>query len=122
MKTATVREVYDLMQQGRTIDLIDVRTPPEFAEARAVGAVNLPLDTLDPAVCVKQRRAAADEPIYLICRSGGRSQKAGDFFIAAGFPNVVNVVGGTLAWIEADLPNIRGDGNAPLSKAQATIP
>jgi rhodanese-related sulfurtransferase len=108
MKTATVREVYDLIQQGqregRTVDLFDVRTPLEFAEVHAVGAINFPLNSLDPIQCITARKGLPTEPLYLICRSGGRSEEACEIFTAAGYPDVVNVVGGTRAWMEAALP------------------
>ena len=54
------------------------------------------------------RGARAQEPLYVICRSGGRSAQACKAFANAGFENVVNVDGGTLAWIAAGLPVNRG--------------
>ena len=48
------------------------------------------------------------EPLYVICKSGGRSRQACEKFIKAGFTNVVNVEGGTTACIEAGLPVVRG--------------
>lgn len=81
--------------------LIDVREADEFAEARAVGAVNIPLsvfvaraDEIDP-----------DQDIYLICRSGGRSAQAGEYLEQArGWDGIYNVAGGTIAWLEKGLP------------------
>ena len=40
------------------------------------------------------------DPLPVICRSGGRSQRACDFLAAQGH-RVVNVSGGTLAWIDS---------------------
>jgi rhodanese-related sulfurtransferase len=57
---------------------------------------------------MQSRAADDDEPLYLICRSGSRGQKACEKFLAAGFKNVVNVEGGTLAWAECGLPVVRG--------------
>ncbi len=42
------------------------------------------------------------------CRSGSRGQQACEKFVKAGFSNVVNVEGGTVAYIEAGLPVVRG--------------
>jgi rhodanese-related sulfurtransferase len=42
----------------------------------------------------------ADRPVYVICRSGGRSAKAVEHLRSQGI-DAVNVTGGTLAWIEA---------------------
>ena len=90
------------------IDLIDVRTPVEFREVHATEARNMPLDRLDPAAVMQDRNGNQGEPLYLICRSGSRGQQACEKFLAAGFTNVVNVEGGTLAWAECGLPVVRG--------------
>lgn len=90
------------------IELIDVRTPVEFREVHATVASNVPLDSLDPATVMQQRASDVNQPIYVICRSGARSMKACESFVAAGFKNVVSVDGGTMAWADANLPVKRG--------------
>jgi len=102
------REVHGLQAAGQPLDLIDVRTPVEYREVHVEFARNVPLDRLNPAEVVLGRNGAADLPLYVICRAGGRGKQACEKFIAAGFPQVVNVEGGTLAWIEAGLPVVRG--------------
>ena len=67
-----------------------------------------PLDRLDPAAVMQARNGIKDEPLYLICRSGSRGRQACEKFLAAGFTNVINVEGGTLACVEAGLPVVRG--------------
>ena len=42
----------------------------------------------------------AGRPLYVICRSGGRSAQACEF-LSAHDVDAVNVAGGTLAWIES---------------------
>jgi rhodanese-related sulfurtransferase len=54
------------------------------------------------------RGASAEEPLYVICRSGNRSTKACEAFVAAGFTNIVNVEGGTQAWDEGGYAVTRG--------------
>lgn len=93
---------------GQRIDLIDVRTPVEFREVHVEFARNVPLDRLDPAALVQGRGTPADEPLYVLCRSGSRGRQACEKFLKAGFVNVVNVEGGTLACVEAGLPVVRG--------------
>lgn len=102
------RELQDRRNRGQPVDLIDVRTPVEFREVHADCARNVPLDALDPAAVMQARNGTTDQPLYLICRSGSRGQQAGEQFLAAGYTNVVNVEGGTLAWAEAGLPVVRG--------------
>jgi len=114
LKTVTCRELNELAGAGR-IDLIDVRTPVEFREIHSVHARNVPLDSLDPQAMMSAR-ADADEPLYVICRSGGRAAKACEAFSAAGYKIVVNVEGGTNAWDEAGLPVIRGKKSVSLER------
>lgn len=94
--------------KSRTVDLIDVRTPVEFRELHVEAARNIPLDRLDPAAVAQARNGRRDVPLYVICRSGGRGRQACEKLLAAGFTNVVNVEGGTLACVEAGLPVVRG--------------
>ena len=101
---------------GQFVDLIDVRTPMEFCEVHADGARNVPLDTLDPASVMQRRTASPGHPVYVVCRSGGRSKQACEKFIAAEFADIVNVEGGTLAWIEAGLPVVRGKKTISLER------
>lgn len=101
------KRLVELDGQGK-VDLIDVRTPVEYREIHAAIARNEPLDSLDPHAVMNARNGTADEPLYVICRSGNRSTKACQKFIDAGFTNVVNVEGGTQAWEEAGLPVVRG--------------
>jgi rhodanese-related sulfurtransferase len=95
----------DLRRRGEPVTLIDVRTPAEFGEVHVEQARNIPLDRLDAGAV---RSLAGDRPLYLICKSGGRSHKACEQLIAAGVGNVVSVEGGTAACEAAGLPVIRG--------------
>ena len=67
-------------------------------------ARNVPLGRLDPHQLLQLRQTPIEEPIYFICAVGGRSAWACEMMIAAGYPNVVNVEGGTNAWVAAGLP------------------
>jgi rhodanese-related sulfurtransferase len=107
VETITVQELYEL-SKSQPVELIDVRAPEEFLEVRAPMARNIPMNSADPVDVVLSRSGLPDEPIYFICHLGGRSERACKSFIAAGYPNVVNVVGGTEAWEKAGLPVERG--------------
>jgi len=108
VSTITPRGLAELCQTGKEIDLIDVRTPVEYRELHAGGARNVPLDRLDPAALMQSRNGCREQPLYVICRSGSRGREACAKFLAAGFSNVINVEGGTLAWVECGLPVVRG--------------
>ncbi len=98
------------------IDLIDVRTPVEFREAHLEGARNVPLGQLDPAAVMQTRTSGSKRPLYVICQSGGRGRQACEMFHNAGFDDVVNVEGGTLACIAAGLPVVRGQKSISLER------
>ncbi|MBI1312562.1 DUF2892 domain-containing protein [bacterium] len=107
-KTITCGELNELCQSGQSIDVIDVRTPVEFRELHCVYARNVPLDSLKPTAVMNGRGDDMKHPLYVMCRSGNRSSKACEAFLAAGFTNIVNVEGGTKAWEEGGYSVVRG--------------
>ncbi len=106
----------ELCKHDKKIDLIDVRTPVEFQEVHVEIARNVPLDRLDVKGFMQARNGSADEPLYVICRSGGRGQQACEKFLEAGFSNAINIDGGTLACVEAGLPVVRGKQTISLER------
>jgi rhodanese-related sulfurtransferase len=116
MKTLTATQLHELKENGEQVELIDVRTPLEFREVHAEYARNVPLDTLAPSELMAQRNGSAGEPLYVICNSGNRSEKACEQFLAAGYEEVVNVEGGTKAWDAAGLPVKRGKKAVSLER------
>ena len=110
MSIATISpfDLTALCESGTKVDLIDVRTPMEFQELHVANARNVPLDQLDPPKVMQTRNGSSQETLYVICRSGSRGKQACERFLKAGFTNVVNVEGGTLACEQAGLPVVRG--------------
>lgn len=102
------QQLAELCKDGKKIEVIDVRTPVEFQEVHIEIARNVPLDRLDPAALMQAGNGSANEPLYVVCRSGSRGQQACEKFVKAGFSNVVNIEGGTMACVEAGLPVVRG--------------
>jgi rhodanese-related sulfurtransferase len=116
ISTISPPELHGLCCRGETPELIDVRTPAEFREIHVDFARNLPLDSLDPAALIQARQGAAGSPLFVICRSGGRSKQACEKLIAAGCADVVSVEGGTTAWAEAGFPVVRGKKAVSLER------
>jgi rhodanese-related sulfurtransferase len=116
VSTISPGELHALRCRGETPELIDVRTPSEFREIHVDFARNLPLDSLDPAAVIQSRQGVGDSPLYVICKSGGRSKQACEKLIAAGCANVVSVEGGTTAWAEAGFPVVRGKKAVSLER------
>ena len=115
LKAVSARQLAELDALGN-IDVIDVRTPVEFRELRAVISRNVPLASLDPHAVMTARNGTASDPLYIICRSGNRSTKACEQFVSAGYTNVINVEGGTQAWDEAGLPVVHGKKTISLER------
>ena len=97
IQTISCGKLAELCEADKGIELIDVRTPIEFREVHSVYARNVPLDSLGPQSLMSSPGRSSDQPVYLICRSGKRAEKACDALITAGCTNVVNVEGGTIA-------------------------
>lgn len=114
VNSITVQELGELLTNGQTIDLIDVRTPAEFQEIHVSIAKNLPLDQLSAANLAAGRDP--NQPLYVICRSGARGSQACVKLLKAGIENVVNVEGGTMAWDKAGLPVVRGKATLSLDR------
>jgi rhodanese-related sulfurtransferase len=77
--------------------LLDVREPEEYAAGHVPGAVNLPQSELASRLDELQRQV----PIYVVCQGGMRSRRAAQFLRQMDFTDVVNVAGGTSAWVQA---------------------
>jgi rhodanese-related sulfurtransferase len=87
-------------------ELLDVRTPPEYASAHVPGARLISLNDLKVDAFVAQHKPGT--PIFVLCQSGARAAKAIEQFELAGCDDCVLVEGGTQAWIDAGLPVHRG--------------
>jgi rhodanese-related sulfurtransferase len=88
----SVDELAGLLARGAR--LVDVREPAEYEEARVPGGALVPLGTVPDRIDAFR----GDGPVYVICRSGGRSLQACEYLAGRGV-DAVNIAGGTLAWI-----------------------
>jgi molybdopterin/thiamine biosynthesis adenylyltransferase/rhodanese-related sulfurtransferase len=89
----TVTELKRRIDTGEDVFILDVREPFEYQIANIGG-------TLIPQNEVPQRLAEIDRDREIIvhCKSGGRSQRIAEFLKQSGYPDVVNLAGGILAW------------------------
>lgn len=92
--------------QDKTLIVIDVRTPAEWADTGVpANAKCKMLQAPDFADYVRScRDAAPNLPIALFCLSGARSLKAAKAARKAGLDNLHIVRGGVDAWRKAGLP------------------
>jgi rhodanese-related sulfurtransferase len=80
--------------------ILDVREPWEYAAGHVPGSMLIPLGELGSRL----QELPNGEAIYVICRSGNRSQQAAQLLVRAGFAQVHNVQGGMLAYEQTGLP------------------
>ena len=120
--SVTVLELNRRLAAGQAAELLDVRTPGEYAAGHVPGAKLIPLDELDPVAFCRERGGEV-APVYVLCQSGGRARKAIEKLKRAGVQGCVLVEGGTQAWLDAGLPVNRGESKVlPLMRqVQITI-
>jgi rhodanese-related sulfurtransferase len=117
MKTIAPVALQKVLADSPAATVIDVRTPVEFAEVHINQAQSIPLDELKPGSLPLPK----DQPVYLLCRSGQRATKAAEKFSRDGFTQPIVVEGGTLAWIDANLPVTRGTAKVMSLERQVRI-
>lgn len=100
MKHLSPKEAYDLLQADPQALLIDVRSEIEYLfVGHPVGAIHVswndgPDWEINPHFVGEVKKLAGhggERPVVLICRSGNRSESAGQALIKAGFTKVFNV-------------------------------
>lgn len=85
--------------------ILDVRTPQEFADGHIPNAVNV--DWKDQANFKKQLAGLKkNEPVYVYCLGGGRSKQASEFLTAQGY-QVFDYSGGMMDWRSTEKPEIK---------------
>lgn len=92
--TIAPRALATRLDAREPIQLIDVRTPEEFAEGHLAGAINIPLDRFDPETLPDAEGAQ----IVLYCRSGRRSGIAAEKLAQASSSTALHLDGGIIAW------------------------
>jgi rhodanese-related sulfurtransferase len=89
-------EAKEKMDSG-DVQVIDVRTPGEFAGGHVPGALNIP----HMSIIARKAELEPDKELVFICQMGSRSALACEFAAAVGFKELYNVEGGTEAWLKA---------------------
>lgn len=93
----------DLFEKGihntAGAQLLDVRTPSEFAGGHLKNALNLNYN--DAGFEAEVGKLDKSKPVYVYCLSGGRSGRAASMLHDMGFTEVYNLDGGILKWQNA---------------------
>jgi adenylyltransferase/sulfurtransferase len=98
----SVKELKRRIDAGEDVYILDVREPYEYRIAQIGGK-------LIPQTDVPNRLAEIDSEREIIvqCRSGVRSQRIAEFLKQQGYPRVVNLAGGILAWSDEIDPKMQ---------------
>jgi len=102
IKQVTVDQLSDLLKNQSLRQVIDVRRSMEYQSGHVPGALTSPLAGIGKNVSTLQ--VDPNEPTAVICAGGYRSSAAASLLESRGFKNLLNVTGGTSAWVNAGLP------------------
>jgi len=107
-QTLAVPDFAQKLENTPRAQLIDVRTPGEFAGSHLKNAVNMDIsgDDFKNAVSALDKK----KPVFVYCLSGGRSSRAADQLQDMGFKTVYNLEGGIMRWQSAGKPVETGAG------------
>ncbi|RTE54980.1 rhodanese-like domain-containing protein [Arenibacter aquaticus] len=82
---------------GKKVFLVDVRTPNEYGAGHIKNAINI--DIFNAGNFERSfEKMPREEPVYLYCRSGARSQRAARKLVGMGFEKVYDLKGGYMRW------------------------
>ncbi len=93
---------YETEMSKPNVQLIDVRTPAEYAEGHVANSKNINItgEDFDAQVALLDK----SKPVLLYCKSGMRSAKASLRLKELGFENITDLDGGFGTWRNANKP------------------
>jgi rhodanese-related sulfurtransferase len=83
-----------MLDEGRDVQLVDVREPFEYEICHLEGSKLLPLGQLQ----AKAGDLSKTKTLVVYCHHGRRSANAVSYLTSAGFKDVKNLRGGIAAW------------------------
>lgn len=98
--TCSPKKAQEWIATDPRVQVIDVREYPEYAGGHVPQARLISLGQ----VTERLGELTKDRPILVLCKGGKRATMAAEKLLAAGYPQVTVVEGGTDAWITAGLP------------------
>lgn len=89
--------------------LVDCREPEEWRAGHIEGSRHVPMNSVPTELQYRPDTFAADGPVVVVCKVGGRSAVVADWLLRNGV-DAVNLDGGVLAWTAAGRPLVTPDG------------
>lgn len=105
IKSITPKEAYTLILKNKgnqSFEVLDVRTPAEFADGHIENAVNL--DYYSETFKKALNNLDHNKTYLIYCGVGSRAGRASDLMKELGFREVYNIAGGFTDWKKAGLP------------------
>ena len=99
----TVHKLYDLREEDKKIQILDVREDTEREHAHIKGTIHIKLSE----IANRYSELDGDNNIFVMCHTGTRSQAVCKWLKSKGLMNCVNVLGGIDAWAALIDRNIR---------------
>jgi len=119
LKLVKPRDLYQQIQAGTAPIIMDVRMPTEFLALRIGNVLNFPLNNL----FTDGKRLSKEMPVLTVCDSGYRSSTGAAVLLKMGFKTVLNLEGGSEAWIAEGLPTLStaGSGQGAATPAAPAV-
>jgi glyoxylase-like metal-dependent hydrolase (beta-lactamase superfamily II)/rhodanese-related sulfurtransferase len=95
----SVDQLHEMIESKSDLQVIDVRRPAEYQSGHIAPAITAPLAELQKTVA--NLGAVPSKKTAVVCAGGYRSSAAASILEQHGFSNLINVTGGTTAWIKA---------------------
>lgn len=95
------------LEDGRPLQLVDVRESPELAISSLPGFTHLPLSRAGAWLPTVSDELDPEAPTAVLCHHGMRSARVGFALLGEGFAEVYNVEGGIDAYarkVDPDVP------------------
>jgi len=103
VQAVSPQEVYEAVynKNNSSLQLVDVRTADEYGVSHLKDAQNICVTEDDFKEKVKT--LDKEKPVYVYCKSGGRSARAAKILAEMGFTQIYDLAGGITAWEEDGL-------------------
>ena len=90
LETISVAELRDAVTRGEPVQIVDVRTPHEWAGGHVEGSINIPVGD----IAARAGELRRDIGVATICEGGYRSMIAASLLAQEGITHLANVNGG----------------------------
>lgn len=101
VETLDVKTYAEKLNITNNPQLIDVRTPEEYASGKINNAKNINWNANDFAT--QAEKLDKSKPVFVYCKVGGRSAQAANKLSEMGFKEIYNLDGGIMKWNAAGM-------------------